>query len=109
MRNNFATAKEDQDGDVFVPKYNCYSSENLSSMSDTLVQLEKNYEDAFGEVPSADDMKNALKFVSSLFAEISETAPTTVYAQATHRLSWMIEEDSPVGTAGNIWQLRCLT
>ena len=107
--NQYAHAKTDQDGDVWVAKYGVYANDRPNAeiaVNDTLTQLEKNYEQAFGEVPSPSQMKQALEFVGLLFAEISHTGPTTLYAQAVARLSWIIQEDDPVQTAVNIRNLE---
>lgn len=95
----------DSIGDAFSRKYGRYASAT-PAMVDTLIQLEKNYEEAFDEEPTKEMMQKALRFIVLLFAEIGETCPGTVKARAASELSLLINEDDPVETAENISAYR---
>jgi len=70
--------------------------------NDSLKQLEKNYETAFGKKPSKEDMKEALCFIELFFAEIKTTCHGTPVSKAADTLSTLIDLDNDKETAKNI-------
>lgn len=96
--------KKDSAGDVWCEKYKKYVHYQTNYLAeDTLLQLEKNYETAFDEIPSADDMKKALQFIALFCAEIGETCyADSQKAWAASEIRSLIDEDDPILTANNI-------
>ena len=89
-------------GDTFSEKYGVYVKGDVSLIEDTLVQLEKNYEDSFDEKPSKKDMENALKFTSLFLAEIGETCAKSVISRDVSSISALVSCEKVVRTAENI-------
>lgn len=84
-------------GDIFVKGLDGYIDSELSG--DSLTQLTKNYETAFGEKPDKKQLRSALHFVESFLAEVGTTSLNTRYARAATALSWMIDPDDIIKTA----------
>jgi len=87
--------------DVFSPKYQQYLDGDINLISDTIDQLENNYETAFGSEPTADDMARAFKFVELFFCEIGETCSRTRMHRAASTLNELMD-DNVIETAKNI-------
>lgn len=98
--------KEDRTGDIFVKEAEQYINSKISA--DTLQQLGRNFETAFGHFPTIAELNKALQFAYLFFAEIGETASTTVYSSACSRLSWIIDSDNPIKTAENMGSIRVM-
>lgn len=99
------TINTDSTGDIFVTGFNKYIKSTFSA--DHLIQLVKNFENCFEEIPAnPEDLKAALKFTYMFLAEIGECYPYSQYAAACSKLSWIIDEEDPIKTAENIASLR---
>lgn len=57
-------------GDIFCEKYNTYVSGDYLLLLDNMEQFEKDYEECFGWIPSAEESKKAIEFVELFLANI---------------------------------------
>jgi len=104
MKQEIEVKSADSVGDIFVKGVGRYLKNAIAS--DTLRQLVKNYESAFGETPDNEQLQAALTFVESFLCEIGETAAGTQYARAATSLSWFIITDDVLETSERIAEIR---
>lgn len=105
MNDSKDLLRTDNVGDTFSKKYGAYTSANPTLMWDTMKQLEENFEDAFGEEPTKEQMEQAIKFIGLFLAEIGETCPNSYLSQGASIINGVIE-DSFMETCAHIVHYR---
>lgn len=85
--------KKDSIGDVFCKEFNIYVKEDMYLVEDTANQLFKNYETAFEENVTPENIIKAMEFVKLFIAEISETCANTRKGYSADELSSLFEEN----------------
>jgi hypothetical protein len=79
--------------DVYSPKYERYLDGDIYLISDTIDQLEDNFETAFGSEPTAEDMAKAFQFIQLFLSEIGETCSRTRMHKAASALYELMDDD----------------
>jgi hypothetical protein len=102
-QNSFAIFNSQSDQTFFCIKYDAYFKDVIAV--NHAEQIERNFETAFSEIPSSDQMHSALKFVYFFCAGINSSYYRTKYAEAASLLSSLIDEDNFVKTCENIAEL----
>jgi hypothetical protein len=88
------TLKKDGSGDVYSKDYGRYTNPNMyPAIEEHFNQLSKNYESAFGDKPTKEELESAIKFVEMFCGEICEMYPRSWKAKSASDVAGLIGAD----------------